>query len=110
MSKCSPRVTDITWDSYLPLRPDNFSAHTWKQFMFLPTTAQHCIEVNATTYTYGYGICGITVNCIFDRPYCVGRWKEHEKSPLHKETLQNQTRRRIIRLKDKSKTKRLTIL
>ena len=110
LSECSTRVTASTWESYLSPFPDNVFAHAWKQFLLLTTTAQHFKEVNTVKRNYGCVICGITVNGRSDRSYCVGRWKEHEKSPLHKETLQRQARTRILYLNAKSKTKKLIIL
>ena len=79
------QVPWYTYDSYLPLRSDNVSAHIRKMFLLLPTTAQNCIKVNAMTWTYGCGIFGITVNDRADQTYYVSLWIEHEKSPPHKE-------------------------
>ena len=59
-------------------------------------------------WTYSCGLCGIKVNGRANQPYCVGRWKENEKSPPHKETLKKQAWRIILRLKAKPKTKILT--
>ena len=98
------------WEYYLQIFPGIVSTHARKQFLLPPNTYHHWIEVKSMTWNYGCGLCGITVNGRSNQPYCVYRWTEHEESPPHKETLQKQFQMRILSLKAKPKTGKLTIL
>ena len=84
---------------------------SYGDFIDLPKTHAHCTKVDTVNGLWYYcAICNRNVPSRKNRPFTIGRWGDHDKSPEHQEHIRRQRELQCLGLKEKAKVKQLTSL